>query len=64
MDDVLDTSTSVVIAGFVLLLGVAVLASFAYLGRGEVGDDGQPDLFGSRVAVPVSYTHLTLPTKA
>lgn len=51
MEDVLDTSTSVVIAGFVLLLGVLVLASFAYLGRGEIGDDGRPDLFGSRVAV-------------
>ena len=51
MEDALDTSTSLVIAGFVLLLGVAVLASFAYMGRGERDDDGQPDLLGSRVTV-------------
>ena len=51
MEDVLDTSTSLVVAGFVLLFGVSVLASFAYMGRGEVNDDGQSDLFGSRVTM-------------
>ena len=51
MEEVLDTSTTLVIAGFVLLLGVSVLASFAYMGRGEVDDDGRSDLFGSRVTM-------------
>ena len=45
------TSTSTVVAGFVLLLGVAILAIFVWLGRGEQDDSGAADFLGSRVTI-------------
>tara|TARA_X000000368_G_scaffold358012_1_gene300669 strand:+ start:2139 stop:3197 length:1059 start_codon:yes stop_codon:yes gene_type:complete len=50
-EHVVATSTSMVVAGFVLLLGVAILAIFIWLGRGEQNDSGKEDLLGSRVTI-------------
>lgn len=50
-EHVVATSTSMVVAGFVLLLGVALLAVFIWMGRGEQDESGTPDLLGSRVTI-------------
>lgn len=50
-EHVVATSASMVVAGFVLLLGVAILVVFIWLGRGEQNDSGRPDLLGSRVTI-------------
>lgn len=50
-EHVVETSTPIVIAGFLLLLGVAILAVFIWLGRGEQNGSGRPDLLGSRVTI-------------
>jgi hypothetical protein len=46
---VLKTSMLVVLAGFSLLIGVTVLATFSWSAHGE--RDGKPDVFGKRVTV-------------
>jgi hypothetical protein len=50
-EHVVATSASMVVAGFVLLLGVAILAVFIFMGRGEQGDSGRADLLGSHVTI-------------
>lgn len=50
-EHVVVTSTPIVIAGFVLILGVAILAVFLWLGQGEQKGSGRPDLLGSRVTI-------------
>ncbi len=50
-EHVTATSMRIVIAGFVLILGVAILAVFIWMGRGEQKDSGRPDLLGSRVTI-------------
>lgn len=40
-----------VVAGFVLLLGVALLAVFIWMGRGEQNGNGKADLLGSHVTI-------------
>ena len=48
-EEVVKTSPLVVIAGFAVLAGVALLAIFAWASQGE--RNGQPDVFGKRVTV-------------
>ena len=50
-EHVTATSMRIVVAGFVLMLGVAILAVFVWMGRGEQKDSGRPDLLGSRVTI-------------
>lgn len=50
-EHVTATSMRIVVAGFVLMLGVAILAVFIWMGRGEQNDSGRPDLLGSRVTI-------------
>jgi hypothetical protein len=50
-EHVTATSMRIVIAGFVLMLGVAILAVFIWMGRGEQNDSGKRDLLGSRVTI-------------
>ena len=48
-EPVVKTSMLVVLAGFSLLIGVIILATFSWSAHGE--RDGKPDVFGKRVTV-------------
>lgn len=48
-EQVVKTSTSVVLAGFCLIVGLLILVVFLWASRGE--KDGKPDAFGKRITV-------------
>jgi len=50
-EHVTSTSFLIIIAGFLLILGVAILCAFIWMGRGEQNDSGEPDVLGSRVTI-------------
>jgi len=50
-EHVTSTSFTIVIAGFLLILGVAILAAFVWMSGGEQGNSGEPDVLGSRVTI-------------
>ena len=50
-EHVTSTSFTIVISGFLLILAVAILCAFIWMGRGEQGDSGEPDVLGSRVTI-------------
>lgn len=50
-EHVTATSMRIVVAGFVLMLGVAILVVFIWMGRGEQKESGRPDILGSRVTI-------------
>jgi len=50
-EHVVATSTPIIIAGFLLILGVSILAVFVWMGKGEQHGSGRPDLLGSRVTI-------------
>lgn len=49
-EDLVKSSAGVILAGFLLLASVLILASFSWASRGQ-GPDGRPDLFGKMVTV-------------
>ena len=49
-EDLVKSSGAVILAGFMLLASVLILASFSWASRG-VGPNGEPDLFGKHVTV-------------
>lgn len=50
-EHVSSTSFLTILAGFLLILGVAILCAFIWMGQGEQNDSGEPDVLGSRVTI-------------
>ena len=49
-EDLVESSPAVILAGFLILASVLILAAFNWAARGR-GEDGRPDVFGKMVTV-------------